>query len=117
MKTLVIGASENRERYSNMAIRELRKNGHEVIAVGAKKGKVEDVSIETEIPQVRVHTISLYLNPERQQPYYEQLLSLHPERIIFNPGTENRTFQQLAKDAGAEVLEACTLVMLRTNQF
>jgi len=117
MKTLVIGASENRERYSNMAIRELRKHGHEVIAVGTKKGKVEDVLIETEIPQEKVHTISLYLNSERQQPYFKQLLGLHPERIIFNPGTENKAFEQIAKDAGAEVLEACTLVMLRTNQY
>lgn len=117
MKTLVIGASEKTDRYSNMAIRELRKNGHEVIAVGAKNGKVEDVSIVTEIPQENVHTISLYLNPDRQKPFYEQLLQLHPNRIIFNPGTENETFKQLAKDAGVEVLEACTLVMLRTGQY
>lgn len=117
MKTLVIGASENKDRYSNMAIRELRRHGHEVVAVGAKKGTVEDVSIETEIPQINVHTISLYLNPERQQPYYEQLLKLNPERIIFNPGTENKIFQQLARDAGVQVLEACTLVMLRTAQY
>ena len=118
MKTLVIGASENRERYSNMAIRELRKHGYEVIAVGAKKGQVEDVSIEIEVPpQEKVHTISLYLNPERQKTFYEQLLQLHPKRIIFNPGTENQTFEQLATDAGVEVLEACTLVMLRTGQY
>jgi len=118
MKTLIIGASENRDRYSNMAIRELRKHGHEVIAVGAKKGQVEDVVIETEIPvQEKVHTISLYLNPDRQKPFYEQLLQLHASRIIFNPGTENETFEQLAKDAGVDVLEACTLVMLRTGQY
>ena len=118
MKTLVIGASENRERYSNMAIRELRKHGHEVIAVGVKKGQVEDVFIETEIPvQEKVHTISLYLNPDRQKPFYEQLLQLQPTRIIFNPCTENETFEQLAVDSGIEVLEACTLVMLRTGQY
>jgi predicted CoA-binding protein len=118
MKTLVIGASENTDRYSNMAIRELRKHGHEVIAVGAKKGQVEDVFIDTEIPlEEKVHTISLYLNPERQQPFYDQLLRLHPERIIFNPGTENETFAQLAKKHGVEALEACTLVMLRTGQY
>lgn len=118
MKTLVIGASENRDRYSNMAIRELRTHGHEVVAVGIKKGQVEDVFIETEITSINdIHTISIYLNPERQQAFYNQLLQLKPNRIIFNPGTENATFQQLAKNSGVEVLEACTLVMLRTGQY
>jgi predicted CoA-binding protein len=118
MKTLVIGASEKRDRYSNMAIRELRNHGHEVVAVGMKKGQVEDVFIETEIPSINdIHTISIYLNPERQQDFYNQLLQLKPNRIIFNPGTENATFQQLAKNSGVEVLEACTLVMLRTGQY
>jgi len=118
MKTLVIGASENTDRYSNMAIRELRKYGHNVVAVGIKKGQVADVFIETEIPSINdIHTISIYLNPERQQSFYNQLLQLKPNRIIFNPGTENATFEQLAKDAGVDVLEACTLVMLRTGQY
>ena len=118
MKTLVIGASENRDRYSNMAIRELRTHGHEVVAVGIKKGQVEDVFIETEIHSINnIHTISIYLNPERQQAFYNQLLQLKPNRIIFNPGTENATFKQLAKNSGVEVLEACTLVMLRTGQY
>ena len=43
-KTLVIGASENPERYSNKAIRALRFNKHEVVALAKRRGRVEDVA-------------------------------------------------------------------------
>ncbi len=43
-KTLVIGASENPERYSNKAIHMLRGHGHEVVAIGNREGQVDDVT-------------------------------------------------------------------------
>jgi predicted CoA-binding protein len=47
-KILVIGASENTERYSNKAIRMLRKYHFDVVAIGNKVGKIEDVSFGIE---------------------------------------------------------------------
>jgi len=117
-KTLVIGASENTERYSNMAIRRLLKYGHPVVAIGNRKGKVENVEIITEHPEMKdVDTVTLYLNPTNQKPYYDYILSLKPKRIIFNPGTENEELERLAAKEGINILEACTLVMLGTGQF
>jgi len=118
MKTLVIGASENKTRYSNLAINMLRENGHEVVAIGGKEGKVADVSFGTEnLPFEGVDTISLYLAPEKHTAIQDYLLSLEPRRIIFNPGTENVEMEQIAQKNGIDVLEACTLVLLRTHQF
>lgn len=117
-KTLVLGASENPARYSNMAIKMLREYGHEVAAVGLRKGIVGDVEIEDEKNITQdIDTITLYLNPTHQQPYYDHILSLQPRRIIYNPGTENEALQQLAQEKGIENIEACTLVMLRTGQY
>jgi len=117
-KTLVIGASENTERYSNMAIRRLLKYGHPVVAIGNRKGKVEDVEITTEHPEMHdIDTVTLYLNPTNQKVYYDYILSLKPKRIIFNPGTENDELEMLAKKQGINVMEACTLVLLGTGQF
>ena len=64
-----------------------------------------------------VDTITLYINPEKQKQWYDYLLSLDPERIIFNPGTENQEFKSLAEKEGIECLEACTLVMLSVGNF
>ena len=93
-KTLVLGASENPARYSFEAVTRLKKFGHEVVAVGRKAAVVAGVQIETEPPAVKeIDTVTLYLNPTAQKPYYDYILSLHPKRIIFNPGTENPSFE------------------------
>jgi len=117
-KTLVIGASDNPKRYSHMAMDRLRSKGHPVVAIGRKPVRVGDVDIETtkkDFPEV--DTVTLYLSPGLQKEYYGYILSLHPRRIIFNPGTENRELEELAQAHGIESLEACTLVLLSTGQY
>lgn len=117
-KTVVLGASDNPARYSFEAVSRLRKYGHEVVAVGRKAAEVAGVSIVTEPPAVEnVDTVTLYLNPTAQENYYDYILSLHPKRIIFNPGTENVALVELAAQNGIEPVEACTLVMLSTGQY
>ena len=116
--TLVLGASVNTERYSNKAIQKLRANKIKVFAVGAKKGTVLDVSIEVEKLQFQdIDTVTLYLNPIRQKEYYEYVIGLKPNRVIFNPGTENEVLETILRDAGIVVETACTLVLLATNQY
>lgn len=117
-KTLVIGASDNPARYSYLAINRLRQHGHPVIAIGNRVGTVGDVEFTKERPQdTDIDTITLYLNPMRQEAYYDYILSLNPRRIIFNPGTENEVFENLARRKGIEVKEACTLVLLSTGAY
>lgn len=117
-KTVVLGASDNPSRYSYLAVEKLRRYQHPVVAIGRKEGKVSDVNIITEHPSEKeVDTVTLYLNPQLQQQYYDYILSLHPKRIIFNPGTENEELETLAKANGIEPVEACTLVLLGTGQY
>lgn len=117
-KTLVLGASENTSRYSNMAVKKLREHGYEVVAVGRRKGQIDAEPVLAEIPaDVPFHTVTLYLNPENQEPYRDQILRLHPERVIFNPGTENASFEKELSDHGIHPLRACTLVLLSTGQY
>lgn len=115
---MVIGASENPERYSNKAIRRLTEYKHEVIAIGLRTGSTGGVKITTGKPVVEnIDTVTLYLNPRRQREYYDYILQLQPKRIIFNPGAENAELERAASEKGIETIEACTLVMLSTNTF
>lgn len=117
-KTLVIGASENVQRYSNMAIRKLLNYGHEVVAIGNKEGEIKGVSIEKATPPFEnVDTVTLYLNPRNQQSYYDYILSLKPNRVIFNPGTENPEFQRQLKEQNIGYENACTLVLLSMGEY
>jgi predicted CoA-binding protein len=117
-KTLVLGASDNPARSSFLAINRLRNHQHPVVAIGLKNRTVADVPIDTEKKAFTdVDTITLYLNATRQKEYYDYILSLHPKRIIFNPGAENEELYQLAQKNNIQPMEACTLVLLSTGQY
>lgn len=116
--TLVIGASTNPARYSFMAVTQLRQHGHPVIAYGLDKGSVAGVTIENEWNESwQVDTVTLYLNPVRQEAYYDKIIALRPKRVIFNPGTENPLFASLLETSGIETEVACTLVLLSINRY
>lgn len=116
--TLVLGASLNPNRYSNIAIKRLRDKDLPVVAVGLKKGKVLDVVIlDDKEPLENIDTITLYLNPKRQEEFYDYIISLQPRRVIFNPGTENTELEAILKEKGIKSEIACTLVLLSTNQY
>ena len=117
-KTVVLGASQNPSRYSNMAVNRLSALKHPVVAVGRREGRIGNVPIVTGHPkEEEVDTVTLYLNSTNQKPYYDYILSLNPKRIIFNPGAENPELYQQAREKGIKPMEACTLVMLSTGQF
>ena len=119
-KTLVLGASANPGRYSNIAIHRLRAAGHPVEAIGLRPAEVADVQVhrkdETALPE-DIDTVTLYLNPTRQEEYKDMIMEVKPQRVIFNPGTENPAFERQLAEAGIQPLEACTLVMLSTQQY
>jgi predicted CoA-binding protein len=117
-KTLVLGASDNPQRYSYLAVNRLRSIGHPVVAIGKKAAKLGDTPIDTEKKDFPdIDTITLYLNARTQEQYYDYILSLHPKRIIFNPGAENPELERLASANGIEPMHACTLVLLSTGQY
>src|ERR1700712_4909854 len=89
-KTVILGASDNPSRYSYLALEKLKRYGNPVLAIGKKEGVVNGTPIITTHPaEKEVDTVTLYLNPQLQKQYYDYIVSLHPKRIIFNPGTEN----------------------------
>lgn len=116
--TVVIGASENTERYSNRVTRMLHQRNIPVVAIGMKEGEIDGIKIRTGFPKIeKVDTVTLYVGEKNQLPYYDYILSLSPRRVIFNPGAENPEFEKKIRDAGIEVLEACTLTMLTVGTY
>ncbi len=122
---MVIGASLKPQRYSHRAVIRLNAQNHPVIAVGLREGNIGDVSIITfhqaqeqlETLKQGLDTVTLYLNPQRQEAYYDFIIKLAPKRVIFNPGTENPDFYHKLRAHNIEVDAACTLVLLGTGQY
>jgi predicted CoA-binding protein len=117
-KTLVIGATEKPEKYAFQAVKQLLQHKHEVVAIGQREGEVLGVKIQTGKPDLKnIDTVTLYIGPAHQPDYYDYVLSLHPRRVIFNPGTENQEFIQRVHNAGIQAEVACTLVMLSIGNY
>jgi predicted CoA-binding protein len=117
-KTLVLGASIKPERYSYRAVVQLNNKNIEVVPMGIVEGQIDSIPIIKPFePLNKIHTVSLYLAPNRQQAYYDYLIDLKPQRVLFNPGTENAELAQLLNQAGIRWENACTLVLLSTDQY
>jgi uncharacterized protein len=118
MKTLILGATPNTDRYAYRAAISLQNNGHEIVLVGIKQGQINGITIQNGMPDVKdVHTVTLYVGPQNQPSYYDYILSLKPKRVIFNPGTENAVLIELLKQHNIEPVIACTLVMLSVGNY
>lgn len=116
--TLIIGASSKPSRYSFKAAQQLHSLNHKIYLLAKRTDEVMGYKIHPQpVPWKDIHTITMYINPQRQEEYYEYILSLKPKRIIFNPGTENPTLKKLAENIGIETVNACTLVLLTTKQY
>ncbi len=116
--TLVLGASLNPSRYSNICINELVAYGFPVSAVGLRTGEVAGVEIKTGEPEFNgIHTVTLYLGPENQVRFYDYILRLKPERIIFNPGTWNPELAELVEKQGIATERKCTLMMISGGYY
>lgn len=117
-KTVVIGASDNPERYAYKATIALQRRNHEVIPVGIHDGEINGLKIIKEKIDIdNVDTITLYVGPKNQPSWFEYIIGLKPKRVIFNPGTENPEFEELLQQNNIETIEACTLVMLSIGNY
>lgn len=116
--TLVLGASLNPSRFSNICINTLVEERVPTLAVGLVEGEVAGIKIQKGLPHFEnVHTITLYIGPKNQTGYYDYIVSLAPKRIIFNPGTWNPELVKLAKENNIEIVNNCTLMMLSGDYY
>lgn len=116
----VIGASSDSSRYSYKAMEMLEEYGHKPIPVHPREEEVRGKKVVhnlSELKDQKVDTVTVYVNPAISDKYEKDLLEIHPKRVIFNPGAENPKLSSKLQEKGIEVLNACTLVMLRTDQY
>ncbi len=117
-KTLVLGASLNSNKYSNMAINRIVDKKHSVRAIGGEDGEVRGVQIHSSKKIFQnIDTVTLYLNKNNQMDFYDYILDLNPRRVIFNPGSENAELENLLLKNSIFYEKACTLVLLGINKY
>ena len=118
-RVVVLGASPKPERYSNKAVKLLLEHGHSVVPVHPAAAGIEGLPVEPGLSAMQgpVDTLTVYLSPNQTSGLLDDILALNPDRVIFNPGTENPLLQAMLEKAGIRPEDACTLVLLNTGQF
>ena len=97
----------------------LREHGHSVYPVSPKLKELAGIPAVSDLAELKesIDTLTMYVGPTTSSTLTDAIVQLHPRRVIFNPGSENPTLAQRLRQESVEVIEACTLVMLRTGQF
>lgn len=119
MNVAILGASDKSERYAYKAFKMLQEYGHNVFPVHPRLDEVQGVKVFSSLKKIseKIDTLTMYVGEARSQGLIDDVLRLHPDRIIFNPGAENASLEQRATEAGIVCINGCTLVMLSTGQF
>ena len=117
-KTLVIGASSKQERPSYECIIKLQNMEIPTEAISGRPGNIDGVEFHVGEPELSdIDTVTLYLGKQNQSPLYNYIIGLEPRRVIFNPGAENKEFEELLILNNIEPIVGCTLVMLNIGTF
>lgn len=115
----ILGATDRKEKYAYLAFQKLKEHGHNPLPVSPFVQSVEGVPAVASVKELKqkVDTLTMYVGPAKSDAMIDEIVALRPGRVIFNPGSENPRLEAKLREAGIPFEEACTLVLLRTNQF
>jgi uncharacterized protein len=115
MRTVVvIGASSDRNKFGNKAVRAYRQQGYNVIPVNPKEDQVEGLpAVKTirDVP-VRPYRVSVYVPPPILLKLLPDIAAKGCDELWLNPGTESPEVLAEAERLGLNVIQACSIVDL-----
>lgn len=113
MKTVaIIGASNNRNKFGNKAVRAYRQQGHTVYPVHISDPEVEGLPAFRSVRDVpvRPNMISVYLAPEEVMKILPDIAAKGCDELWLNPGAESPQVVAEAERLGLNVIQACSIV-------
>jgi uncharacterized protein len=119
IKVVVLGASNKPERYSFQAVELLIEYGYNVIPVNPSGVSICGLETQKKLSDIKdgIDTLTMYVSSSISDKQTDDIISLSPKRVIFNPGTENPELMEKCNNHNIKTEEACTLVLLKTNSF
>lgn len=113
MKTIaIIGASNDRNKFGNKAVRAFLQQGYEVFPVNPKEEVIEGLPAFKSIADVPVRPkmISVYLPPPVLLKVLPDIAARGCDEFWLNPGTESDAVLAEAGRLGLNVIQACSIV-------
>jgi predicted CoA-binding protein len=116
---VVLGASPKPGRFAHQAVLLLKKYDYRITPVHPRFKEVEGLAAVKKLSEISqpVQTLTLYVGASKLDDMIDEITSLNPQRVIFNPGTESRALQKALSEKNIDWIEGCTLVMLNSGSF
>jgi len=113
MKTVaVIGASNNRSKYGNKAVRAFQQTGYKVFPVNPAQAEIEGLlcfRTMSDVP-VRPNLVSVYVGPERLLEILPDIAAKGCDELWLNPGTESAEVLVKARELGLKFVQTCSIL-------
>jgi uncharacterized protein len=110
----ILGASADRSKFGNKAVRAFVARGYTVYPVNPKGGEVEGLPVVTSLAQipadVELDRISVYLPPAVGLKLLPEIAARGTRELWLNPGSESAELVAAAEQQGLNVIQACSIV-------
>lgn len=108
----IIGASTNRRKFGNKAVRAFRDGGWQVYPVNPDAKEVEGLRCYPSIRDVPepIDRVSMYVPARAARTMLDDIAAKRPGEVFFNPGSDDPDLIRMAKEKGLNVIQACSIV-------
>lgn len=110
----VIGASRDRRKYGNKAVRAYLECGFRVFPVNPKEATIEELRAYPSLEMIEdpIDYISLYVPPAVGLQLLPAIAAKRPKELWLNPGSESDELIEEAADLHLRTIVACSIVAL-----
>ena len=119
MTVAVIGASSNRHKFGNKALRAFQAEGHRVIPINPNEREVEGLRTYASVLDVpdAIDMATVYVQPDVGLKLLPEFAQKGIPEIWFNPGAESDDIIAEAKRQKLNVIIACSIVGIGQNPY
>lgn len=110
---VIMGASQNRNKFGNKAVRAFKAKGYKVYPINPTVSEIEGIKVYKsilEVPENEIDMVSMYLPPEIGITTLEAIQKKKVKEVWLNPGSESAALTAKAEKLGLNVIEACSIV-------
>ena len=109
---VIVGASTNRKKYGNKAVRAFKDAGWTVYPVNPREKSIEGIPCYSSLKDIPkpVHRVSMYVPPATGMNLLDDIAALDPDEVFFNPGSADAALIARAREKGLNAIEACSIV-------
>lgn len=117
MRVAVIGASDNRSKFGNKAVRSYQANGHDVVPVHPSLKDIEGLTAYSSIRDVPppVDRVLLYVPPAVGITLLDDIAAVGVGEIFVNPGAGSPELFARGKELRLNLIDDCAIVAIGDN--